>query len=345
VTGPDMLTTVQQPPSVWGIHDAQGPDDPRPSGCGYYRIQVPFAQLAANGWRARCQAGMPPPESGEYRIIVGERLDRAEVQGYWRRMRARQRLVYEIDDDVWHVDRTNWAAFNVYGRATVQETVSHLCAVADLVTVSTHPLAEVVRAETGQRNVAVLPNRIPASMLDITRPRRGRLTVGWTGGASHSLDVQMIAGVVRDFARHHPAAQIHVQGTDFRPTLGLLTARFTRWQPDPADYYRQIDFDIGLVPLTGSVFDAAKSAVKAMELGALGIPVIASDTEAYRGYVIDGVTGFLVSTPKQWRARLRELAADAGLRESMGAKAKEVAAQHTAEGNWQQWAHAYAPLL
>jgi glycosyltransferase involved in cell wall biosynthesis len=93
------------------------------------------------------------------------------------------------------------------------------------------------------------------------------------------------------------------------------------------------------------VFNSSKSFVKAAELGALGIPVIASDVPAYREYVIDGVTGFLVSTQKQWRARLRELAADEALRESMGAKAKELAAQHTVEGNWRRWADAYTPLL
>jgi hypothetical protein len=37
--------------------------------------------------------------------------------------------------------------------------------------------------------------------------------------------------------------------------------------------------------------------------------------------------------------------ADADLRESMGAKARELAAQHTIEGNWQKWADAYQEVL
>jgi glycosyltransferase involved in cell wall biosynthesis len=314
---------------------------------GYYRILLPFRALAANGWDARCQAGMPPPETSTYRIIVGERLDRGEAQGYWRRWRATHRLVYELDDDVYHVNPENWSAYQVYGKAVVQDAVTHLAQVSDLVTVSTEPLAEVMRQHTGQRNIAVLPNCIPAAMLDMTRPRRRHPVLGWTGGASHSLDVQIIAPTVREFMRKHRDWRLHIVGTDYRPTFDVPEdqVRFTPWESDPADYYRHIDFDIGLVPLTGSVFDRSKSAIKAQELGALGIPVICSDAEAYRGYVNDGVTGFLARRPQSWSERLKELAGDPGLRESMGAKARELARLHTIEDNWQRWAEAYAPLL
>jgi glycosyltransferase involved in cell wall biosynthesis len=61
--------------------------------------------------------------------------------------------------------------------------------------------------------------------------------------------------------------------------------------------------------------------------------------------VIDGVTGFLVSKKGQWVDRIRLLAADDALRESMGAKAREIAAQHTIEGNWHKWAAVYQEAL
>lgn len=336
-----------KPLSVWGIHDAQDPDSPspKPSGCGWYRVVLPLRELGGNGWRVKWKAGTPPPESAAYRIVVGERLDRLEAQGHWRRMRARHRLVYEIDDDVFHVDPTNWTAYRIYGNPQVQEAVAHMCAVSDLVTVTTEPLADVMRVHNP--NVAVLPNCIPARMLDLDRPRRGPLTIGWTGGASHALDVQIIAPVLRHYMGRDKNAVFHLIGTDFRPTIGLPDdrVRYTPWAPDPEDYYRLIDFDIALIPLTGTRFDMGKSSIKAVEMNALGIPVIASDTGPYRDYVIDGVNGFLVSTRRQWRERLCELAADEGLRETMGAKAKEIAAQHTIEEHWRRWADAYTPLL
>jgi glycosyltransferase involved in cell wall biosynthesis len=93
------------------------------------------------------------------------------------------------------------------------------------------------------------------------------------------------------------------------------------------------------------VFNESKSPLKALEYAAMGIPVIASDFGPYPEFVVHGVTGFLAKREKDWRDHIRELAADADLRESMGKKARELAAQHTIEGNWHRWAAAYQEVL
>jgi hypothetical protein len=70
--------------------------------------------------------------------------------------------------------------------------------------------------------------------------------------------------------------------------------------------------------LQWTVFASSKSYIKALEYAALGIPVIASDAEPYRDFVVHGVTGFLVRRDHEWLSYLRELASDDGLRQSMG---------------------------
>jgi glycosyltransferase involved in cell wall biosynthesis len=97
--------------------------------------------------------------------------------------------------------------------------------------------------------------------------------------------------------------------------------------------------------LARTEFNQGKSAIKALEMAARGIPVIASNFGPYPEFIVDGVTGFLVKTAKQWRDRIRELVADEDLRRSMGEKARELAAGHTIEGNWHRWADAYRSLL
>lgn len=334
-------------PSVWGIHDAANPQDPRPkpSGCGYYRIVLPLQQLAANGWKAGWQAGTPPDKIGEYELIVGERLDKPQVLGAWRRLRLGHKLAYEIDDDVWSVDPANAQAHNVYSRYAVQDAVETCIITSDLVTVTCEPLAQVVRERTGHPNIKVIGNCIPAGMLELTRGRPRRVTIGWTGGVSHSWDVQLVAPAVRKVMERNPALQLHIIGSDFRATFGDVRTRMTHWLDEPASYYRAIDFDIGLAPIAVSRFNESKSFLKALEYAALGIPVVASDFGEYRNFVVDGVTGFLVKTEKQWVSRIEELVADKELRENMGAKARELAAQHTIEGNWHRWAAAYEEIL
>jgi glycosyltransferase involved in cell wall biosynthesis len=110
-------------------------------------------------------------------------------------------------------------------------------------------------------------------------------------------------------------------------------------------YYQAIDFDIGLAPLIPSMFNRSKSHIKALEYAALGIPVIASDEPPYRDFVIDGVTGFLVRREHEWGQRLRDLVNDDAMRESMGVKAREHAAQFSIEKGWRLWEQAYRTLV
>jgi glycosyltransferase involved in cell wall biosynthesis len=340
----------RQPPgrplSVWGIHDAQTERNPIPTACGYHRIVLPFDQLKAHGWKARYQAFTPPGAIADYKLVVAERLDRPQVLGSWRRLAARHRLAYEIDDDIWHVDPANAGAHRTYGTLSIQDAAEQAITCTELVTVTTEPLAHVIREKTGHPNVVVIPNYLPEAVLKLERKRNQHVTIGWTGGVSHTWDVSMVARPVRHVMDKDRSLRLHIIGSDFRPTFGLaVMARHTDWVPNPADYHALLDFDIGLAPLFPTAFAESKSYLKALDYAAMGIPVIASDFGPYREFVIDGVTGFLVGKEKQWRDRIRELVADADLRESMGAKARELAAQHTIEGNWGKWAAAYERVL
>lgn len=318
---------------IFGFHDQ--------SGCGEYRVKMPLRELEQHGHEIKLQLGGTGEAAQGYQIVIGQRMDKHDALPIWRRLKASSRLVYEIDDDVFSVDTVNWMAHRVYSKPLPQDAVIHAAEVADLVTVTTEPLAEVMRQYNP--NVAVLPNHVPAEILEIERPRREKLVVGWAGGASHAADIAMIAQQVRRFLDRHDA-ELHLIGTDYTETF-RRPVRFTKWDADLLRYYRNIDFDIGLCPLTGTKFDASKSHIKALECAALGIPVVASDVEAYRGFVVDGVTGFLVKREDQWFSRLRDLANDPELREQMGRKAKELASNWTIDRGWTLWRDAYEELL
>ena len=349
-------------PSAWGIHDLvpdykafsslkdfQVMDRPLkggPSGCGWYRIVMPLDELARHGWKTGYAPGTPPAEAGDYRVLAAQRMDKHAALPDWRRFRLRHRLVYEIDDDIFSIERVNWTAYNAYHRGDAQDAVAHAAQVADVVTVTTEPLAEVMREQTGRSDVRVLPNCVPDGLLALEPYRdRRNFVVGWAGGASHAADVAMIAEPVRGFVEAHKRARLHLVGTDFRKTFECR-AGFSSWVPSDAslEYYRLLGFDVALAPLTGTRFDASKSNIKALEAMALGIPVLASDCEPYRGTVIDGVNGYLCRTPDDWARRLRELYADREARLAMGAKARETAREWTIGARWKQWADTYQEL-
>jgi glycosyltransferase involved in cell wall biosynthesis len=313
------------------------------SACGYHRILQPLAELERHGHHVRTMHGDADPD-GDEDIIIGERLDHPDVLKTWRRWKPRHRLVYEIDDDVYSVDRANWLAHRVYKYQVPRDVTTHVAQIADLVTCSTNHLAEVLARETGHSRIVVLPNYIDARLLDLERPRREKLTVGWAGGASHARELAMIRRPLQQFLRRNPATELHMIGTDFRDFL-RLDCRWTDWQTDIWDYYRTVDFDIAVAPVADIEFNRSRSHIKVLAYAALGIPVIASDAECYRDFILDGVTGFLIRADHEWGRRLYQLASDPAMRAEMGAKAKEHARAWTIQGNWQQWETAYQSIL
>src|SRR5215467_2390463 len=189
------------------------------SGCGFYRVRLPVEQLAAHGHEVKLEIGseVKPSDAGQWPLIVGQRVDKHAALPAWRRFRARSRLVYEIDDDVFSVNRENWQAYGVYSRADVRDAVAHAAEVANLVTVTTEPLAQVMRQFND--NVVILPNFIPGWVCDLPRAGRERPVAGWSGGASHGLDIQEIASPLRRFLDRYPGWDAELMGTDYRPTI------------------------------------------------------------------------------------------------------------------------------
>jgi glycosyltransferase involved in cell wall biosynthesis len=282
-------------------------------------------------------------------IVLAQRWNKHTGLGTWRQARTPfSRLVYDIDDNVFSVDKENWGAHSLYAREDIRDATIHAAEVADLVTVSTEPLAEVMKEFN--KNTVVLPNHVSSWVLDLPRVKRDRPRVGWQGGASHGLDIGVAADPVRRFLRRFPGWDLQLNGTDYRPTFKADPDRmfYEKWiqvNTDARAYYSSIDYDIGLAPLVPTVFSRSKSGLKAIEHAARGIPTIASDCEAYRAVITHGVNGFLVKRDHEWLSYLSELARDDDLRAKMGAAAKDMARRHLIEDGWTMWRDAYEGLF
>ena len=270
-------------------------------------------------------------------------------------------IVHDLDDNIFLLGEARWEDQRLNPNVPyveIERTNRTVTEKSALVTVSTPTLAEVIREKTGHPNVRVMPNYVPEAVTQLVRNKKDNLVVGWAGGGSHKFDLQLITKVVADFLIKHQDAEFHLIGEladEFQKVFTTrsygneaitFAGRHTPWLllDHSMRYYRAIDFDIALVPLASGEFELSKSPIKAIEAMALGIPVIASDHEVYRGTVIDGVTGFLVK-PDQFADRLEELANDCELREVMGKNAREAAKAWTIEGNWDKWDRAYGELV
>lgn len=342
-------------------------------GCCHYRIAMPLDELARRGhdavWsrvavrgmfeamlaaevivgqrvsegfasaRWQCWALARQPEYARWLGEVGQQ--RPELLAMWRQAmdRPRPRLVFEIDDDLWRVDPSS----PVYGQLNRQPEWAQMlainAAVADTVVVTTEHLAGVMRRHNA--DVRVVPNFVPSALLDHQPTRRddGTVTIGWAGSPTHAMDWAVMDDELRQFLRKTPRAELHVIGAPVERWSRIPPSRMrkTAWFASVDDYLRGVDFHIGLAPLADHPFNRAKSWIKALEYGALGIPVIASDVGPYRDYVRHGETGYLVRKPGEWIKYLRELVHDEAARTEMGAAARRQAAENTIEKNGHLW--------
>lgn len=256
-------------------------------------------------------------------------------------------IVYETDDDLrivpqWH-DKPYYLENAPYVEALVRR--------ATLVTVATPRLAE--RYAELNRATTVLPNRLPHFVWQGATPfrkRSDRLTIGYCGTSTHTMDLQQVEDALIETSRRHPDVQLVFLGCVTERLRRLPNSRYIEYAGDYLSWPRRLAeaaIDIAVVPLIDDTFNSCKSAIKFLELGYLEIPTVFSDVLAYQGAVEQGVTGLLVGPDTAaWVDALERLIADPALRARIGANARrEVMAHHLLEQHCGRWLETYRGLL
>jgi glycosyltransferase involved in cell wall biosynthesis len=317
------------------------------AGSGMYRIDLPMWALRKAGHEAISIVGYDnAPDDTD--VVVGQVVADPGRHELWKlvsqRPGRRPVLVFELDDDLWNVHKSNVGGASFAERdSEILRIAEKSIAVADAVTVSTPRLAEVVRQFND--HVYVVPNCIDANVLVHERNVPDRPTFGWTVSSSHLMDVEHFAGTFSHYLRRHPDADLHFIGGDFRPWLKAENTRWTNWNAELTDYWESIDFHVGIAPLMVHPFNKARSDVKALEYAALGIPVIASNYGPYPESIRHGETGLLVKQDHEWAKHLNTLLYDTETRARMSANAKDWASERTIQGNVWRWEEVFAETI
>jgi glycosyltransferase involved in cell wall biosynthesis len=210
-----------------------------------------------------------------------------------------------------------------------QETMHH----SDAVLVSTEYLAQ--EASELKRPIWVHRNAFSFEMLSRSerarnehKRREHRIIIGYASGtATHNRDFQEAKPALQQVMRKHPEIELWIVGhLDPGSNWGELTDRIKRipfmpWQKLP-QFMAQ--FDINLVPLElKSPFCQAKSEIKYVEAGLVGVPTIAGRTDAFAYAIRPGDNGLLAETEDDWYQHLELLIADRTLRQQMGERAHQ----------------------
>jgi glycosyltransferase involved in cell wall biosynthesis len=159
------------------------------------------------------------------------------------------------------------------------------------------------------------------------------ICVGWIGNGAHYKDdlIRILKEPLIALAQKHPLRFKLIGACGVRelydafgsiPNLALDFVDQIEWENPVAVAESIRAMDIGLYPLLENASNPYKCGFKALEYMAMKIPVVASPVANNAEIVEDGVTGYLVTTPDEWIARLDELIADAQKRIRMGERGR-----------------------
>ena len=310
----------------------------------WYRCALPAMALGAD-WAATVG---PPQQSGPvsgtlapdtpllealYDVIVvqephGELWE--EAIRTWQD--AGSTVLYEVDDWLHGVaDVPGHALATRYNPGALAAYEACMRA-ADGLLCSTAWLADAY-AELNPRRY-VCRNGIDPKRFAITRPERGHVAIGWSGGTGHESAVGPWLDSVAGVLRAHPQTRFLSVGEPFgaelTPEFGKTRARalpFTAMEVYPA---AMAHLDIALAPAGPGGYFLGKSDLRWLEASALGIPVVA-DPAVYPE-IEHGVTGFHASTPAEAQRVLELLVTNPALRAEVGARARAHVLEHRSIG-------------
>jgi glycosyltransferase involved in cell wall biosynthesis len=317
----------------------------------WYRCALPATVLGCDWIGVRGEPGalelrtgaVPPDFTLEhipsYDVVVVQQVcGAAWLRGIREWQAAGVTVLYEIDDwlhGVRRVDKHEHAAR--LDRSAVESY--ELCMrAADGIICSTEWLARRYRSLNPR--TWTCRNGLDLVRYRFTRPARDHVGIGWAGGTGHQATAKPWVAEVGRVMREHPNTTFTSVGQQFARWLEhdfgarALAIPFTAMEVYPA---AMAHYDIALAPAGKGDYFKGKSDLRWLEAGAMGQACIA-DPDVYPE-IEHGVTGFHASTPQEMGALLRELVADADLRERVGAAAHAYVAEHrSAQVAAQSWA-------
>jgi glycosyltransferase involved in cell wall biosynthesis len=315
------------------------------SGCGYYRIMQPLTHLPDDRYDVAYSTRLPP-DWRDYDVIIGQRVCMPGVSDRWREICRDPSIlaVYEVDDDLLRIHRSNTTAYQFFGRPDIRANIEANARHAQRITVTTPGLANLM----GQfsTDVRIVPNYIDAALIDRYADRvppadqpdnDGTVMLGWGGSPTHKMDFAVVSGVLKKFLRAHPQVTMTFVGAEYASGLPADRVTFTGFLPLEEYWAALARFDVAIAPLSDHVFNSSKSHVKALEYSALGIPHICSQEAPYRDFVQHGTTGLLAKGNTAWSEALAHLTLDPDTRRDMGRSARDHARQWTIQGHISEW--------
>lgn len=272
-------------------------------------------------------------------VIVQHYISDGKIAGLedWQVLPNRPFTVYALDDLL-----TNFAETNQFrkimpanGWARLQYALKR----CDRLVVSTDFLAHECRHLIS--DIRVVPNRMEQELwLHLRSKKRvgNKPRIGWAGGTTHQGDLILLKEVIEQTRHEADWIFFGMCPKEIRPLVAEYHALGT-YAEYPARL-AALNLDIAVAPLAQIPFNQAKSNLRLLEYGILGIPVVCTDIDPYQNSPACRVA----NTVEAWTNALRERIYDADAREREGFELRQwVLQSYLIENYLDEWLAAHLP--
>lgn len=224
-------------------------------------------------------------------------------------------------DDAWFA---NYELAERFPARMLRRKMSQIFEHADIVTVANQFLAEEV-GQRGGRDVRILGQAIDTHRYQPPKDKleSERVTIGWIGTPLNAaLYLPPVVDALNRLV-HENACRILLVGAG--SAVPELNAERRAWS-EATEVEDLLEFDIGIMPLTDTVWNRCKSGYKLVQSMACGQVAVGSAVGFNNVLINAGVDGMLISPdrPQDWFDTLRSLVQDPELRQRLGAAARRT---------------------
>jgi hypothetical protein len=335
-------------------------------GTFYYRCALPTMELSNHGYEVFLSWQIDANPDGSFKLMntlgdwdtpeivvlqrhMGENMDvaieRAKSTG--------QTVINDLDDDFWELPKSNLARTTTDPKNNPSFNREHYfkaIKASSAVTVSTPALAK--RVERLGAPVYLCRNAIDIERWPVLDPGTDGM-IGWIGGIQwRANDMHILRQFLPEFLEdfglpfyHGGDSQVPgVQKAWEQVGIDPKTVQCTTAPLCHISQYPQLfqPLNVSLIPLEDVRFNHSKSALKALESSASGIPFIASDLPEQRWFVEHGGAGRLAKNhkPQTWVDNLVDLL-DPEVRRLEGKQNRAHAELFDIREQWKQWDAVY----
>lgn len=176
-------------------------------------------------------------------------------------------------------------------------------------------------------------------------PKRDKLTICWIGNILNEGNLGILVDPLNRLHQEIPFDFWVITRKDASIPKFNFPVRMIPWTQQTAFHY-MAQCHIGVSPRILDSWNLAKSSYKAIAYMALGLATIATPIFSIQGVIFDAKNGFLVekNDPDKWYQKLRILAFEKEVRESMVEAGLETAKSFSIDAIAQKWDELFRTL-